>query len=478
MENLTKLLKLQHLENLRSKLKVSVNKIIKFFQQYNLILNYYFISIVFLLLVVGFFINMIGNFILAHETYILKREFINNNKNYTKSIAEKLGKYFENLDTIAIVDLITQIGKKDNVIYAYVVDRSGEVIAHTIKSEMFKKYKDKFINKKYLPYFVKEINKIWYVEREYRGRKIIKFSKPIILHFVKDEVIEELQTIQKESSINYKQSKNVKNNEVEKNFYIAGAFHIAFSLDKLNLIKKFSKKRVKIYYIFSYMFIILIGFLVGKFLETTIRKVNTNLLGILNDEDVNMLEVENRIDSFKRLFITVNSLTDKYKKQYETYIAEIDKINKVNDATIMGLISNIDKGVIIVSNLLKVEYVNDIALNVLKKEKKAVIGENVSEVLEKYYNVFDELNKILTSKELKGNLKIVESGGANFYIIPIVLNNEMEKIIIFIDSGRIKKTEPKKQAERSKLRKKAEKDKQQQEEISKESVITSRLRRI
>jgi len=247
MENLTKLLKLQHLENLRSKLKVSVNKIIKFFQQYNLILNYYFISIVFLLLVVGFFINMIGNFILAHETYILKREFINNNKNYTKSIAEKLGKYFENLDTIAIVDLITQIGKKDNVIYAYVVDRSGEVIAHTIKSEMFKKYKDKFINKKYLPYFVKEINKIWYVEREYRGRKIIKFSKPIILHFVKDEVIEELQTIQKESSINYKQSKNVKNNEVEKNFYIAGAFHIAFSLDKLNLIKKFSKKRVKIY---------------------------------------------------------------------------------------------------------------------------------------------------------------------------------------------------------------------------------------
>jgi len=191
-----------------------------------------------------------------------------------------------------------------------------------------------------------------------------------------------------------------------------------------------------------------------------------------------MLEVENRIDSFKRLFITVNSLTDKYKKQNETYIAEIDKINKVNDATIMGLISNIDKGVIIVSNLLKVEYVNDIALNVLKKEKKAVIGENVSEVLEKYYNVFDELNKILTSKELKGNLKIVESGGANFYIIPIVLNNEMEKIIIFIDSGRIKKTEPKKQAERSKLRKKAEKDKQQQEEISKESVITSRLRRI
>ncbi|MBN1898371.1 MAG: hypothetical protein JW827_06310 [Spirochaetes bacterium] len=451
--------------------------IIGIFQKYNLALSYTVISVLFLLIVAGFFMRSIGNFVLHHESFILKREFINNNKAYTKSIAIEMGRYFENLDTIGIVELISEISKRQGVAYAYVVDQNGEIIAHTLKSEMFKQRKDKFIRKNYLSYFIKNMDRVWDEETDYKGRTIITLSKPVILHFAKKDVLDELKHMQKSLSGNETETAQ----KIEKNFYIAGAFHLGLSLDKLDFIARSSRKRVRINYIFGFIFLFLIGYLVGKYFENIINRADKNLQAILNDEEVEPLKAEERIDSFKRLFNTINELSGKFSNFAESKLSKVEKIQDITDATLLELISRMDQGVLILNNHMQVEFVNQGACQILNKEGKKILGENIPEALDKFSPVFEKLNKMVTARTIKTEGQSIESAKVKFTLIPIAIKNRLHKVIILMDSGSdIRGSE--KTGARYKASKIASEVKTKEKNIkkseSKESIINKRLKRI
>ena len=348
----------------RFKIKYDFLKNFKnFIMKYNITFNYCFLSIVFLLFFTFMLIKIIGNNILKHEAYILKKEFINKNIKFTQEIADKIGKYLENLDTLSIVDLIENIGKKEDVIYAYVLNDNGEVISHTVKSELFKKYPDKFLDKKYLRYFLKNIRKVWYKEREFKGKKIIKFSKPIILQFTKEDVLKELEIISSDESAiktnagitnmilsntnaTNKISATKKEDMISKKFYIAGVVHIAFSTEKLQLIQQFSKKRVRIYYYIAYILAIIFGFFIGKYIENSLNIANSTLVSILREESIEKINTQVRFDSFKNLFVTINQFLSRFEDVIASSEKEASVINKVYDLLLSKLCNNIEYGII------------------------------------------------------------------------------------------------------------------------------------
>jgi len=297
--------------------------IINFANTYKLYINYYFIFIGVFVFFTFIIIRITGDNVLKHEAYVLKKEFIKRNEVYTLKTANRISQLFEDLDTISIVDLIEKIGKEEGIVYAYVLNGEGEVIAHTVKSEMFKNYNDKFINKKYLKYFLDHAGKIWFKEREFKGKKIIKFSKPIILQFARKDIMKELSmsagavTNQEVSLKSTNTNISGENNRLQGKFYIAGVLHIACSMEKLQMISNFSKKKVRIYYWIAYLLAIVAGYFAGNHFELSIKKINSYIESLLKGREVNPFKTEERIDSFKKIHENLNQVIARLKVQAE-----------------------------------------------------------------------------------------------------------------------------------------------------------------
>ncbi len=307
----------------------------KFFIKYNITFNYYFISIALFLTFTFIITTIVGDNILKHEAYVFKKEFIKKNEENTLEAADKVRKYFEQLDTLAIVDLIENLGKDDNVVYAYILNNNCEVIAHTIKKEMYNKYEDKniakFVDKKHLKYFLKNIKKVWHYDEEFKGREVIRFSRPMVLQFTKDDIIKELtisdtglrgdadikvaanSNTEAGSLSNEKRIKKEKDDKYKK-FYIAGALHTAYSTEELQRLSAFSGKKVLIFYCIAYLLAIIFGYFIGKHLEDSIDKLNTALNALKEDEKVDTFNTKKRIDTFKKLQININQLIEKDKE--------------------------------------------------------------------------------------------------------------------------------------------------------------------
>ncbi len=306
----------------------------RFLIKYNIILNYYFISIALFLAFTFIIITIVGDNILKHEAYVFKKEFIKKNEEHTLRAADKVRKYFEQLDSLAIVDIIENLGKDDNVVYAYILNNNCEVIAHTIKKEMYNKYEDeniaKFVDKKHLKYFLKNIKKVWHYDEEFKGREVIRFSRPVILQFTKDDVIKELtisDARQKDADIkvtanpnatgslsNEKRIKKEKD-DIDKKFYIAGALHAAYSTEELQRLSTFSSKKVLIFYCIAYLLAIIFGYFIGKHLEDSINKLNTALNALKEDEKVDTFNAKKRIDTFEKLQIVISQLIEKHREE-------------------------------------------------------------------------------------------------------------------------------------------------------------------
>ncbi len=448
-----------------------------FLNKYHIVFNYYFLSISFMLFFTFILIKIIGSNILAHEEYVLKKEFIKRNYQFTQKIANRIAKYFENLDTLSIVDLIDQISKSDDVVYAYVLNSKGEVIAHSVKSEMFKKYKDKFLNNENLSFFINNSTRVWYKERIFKGENIIKFSKPIILQFVKEKALEELKKFNKDSNGNILLDNKKNNNKLSNQFYIAGVLHIAFSMKKLRLISYYSHKRVSIYYYISYIIAILLGFFIGKFLEKSLFQANRTLKDIIDERETEPIKIDNRFDSFKRLFFLINNLIFKIKEYILKEEKIINDIKIVNDNLTLQIINHINEGIIIVNEVLKVEYINKKFLSFIKKDIKEVLNENLAEVFNNNLNIFDEINKVLTDDFKTSQIILVEN--IKFQILPVVGDNELKKVVILllndIDNSPSKKH---KKVTKEKREDKKSTEQQKKEKNNEKSRITSRLRRI
>ncbi len=484
-------------------------KLIKdFLVKHNITLNYYFISITIAFLFTFFLIRIVGDNVLKHEAYVFKKEFIKGNEKYTRQTADKIRDYFEELDTIAIVDLIENLGKEENVVYAYVVNNGNEVIAHTVKSEMFKKYEDKFANKKYLEFFVSNITKVWHKEREFKGKNTIKFSKPIILQFAKEDIIEELSITTKSVSSQSQQSLSANNTAVSANsnvadagtanqkkkdeqegdisrkFYIAGAFHIAYSTEKLQMISQFSKRKVSIYYYIAYLLSIVLGYFIGKHFETSIIRIDSSLNAILKDKETELFRSENRLDTFKKLQSISNQLINKFKDYTRSVEDKTEEANKINDLLLDQFISNISEPVIIVNELLKVEYINAKALDFLNKEKKNVINENLAEAFSNDLDVFDKINNSISSE--LNEVKEIKTPKRAVYLVPVNVNNSLKKLVIIMSTGDESKSDKKQSKKEQKPEKKHEgkeedmsdKDKEEEKDKKDNTSIRSRLKRI
>ncbi len=437
-------------------------KLIKnFLIKHNITLNYYFLSIVLAFLFTFLLIRIVGDNVLKHEAYVFKKEFIRDNEKYTRRTADKIGNYFEELDIIAIVDLIEDLGKEENVVYAYVLNSEGEVIAHTVKSEMFKKYEDKFVNKKYLKFFVNNITKVWHEEREFKGGNIVKFSRPIILQFAKEDIIEELsisakseanqsqettstnkKTVSTNSNtasgpgpkgVTNKKKAAKKEDDISRKFYIAGAVHAAYSTEKLQMISQFSKKKVSIYCYIAYLLSIVLGYFIGKHFETSITRIDSSLNAILKDKEAEPFQIEKRVDTFKKLQSISNQLINKFKDYTRSVEDKTEEAGKINDLLLDQFINNIKESVIIVNELLKVEYVNEKALNFLGKEKESVINENLAEAFSNNLDIFDKINNNI-SGELK-EVSEVKISKRTICLVPVNVNNSLKKLVIIISAN-------------------------------------------
>lgn len=417
--------------------------IIKFLQKYKIIFNYYFLSITFLLLFTMILISLIGNNVLKHEANVLKKEFINKNKRWVLDLSQSIENYLENLDTLSIIDLIDKISKQDEIVYAYVVNSEGEVMAHTEKSEVLKKYKDGFVNKKYLNLFIKNLKKVWLKEGEYKGAPTLVLSKPIILQFAKNKTLQELEqgsydsdemtleaimNNEEVSSITNQKNQETQEKSEDQKFYIAGAFHTCFSMEKLESLARFSAKQVRIYYIIAYAVAALLGYFVGKYLEGSLFKVNSSLEAFNKGIKVEELNIQNRFDSFKKLFNNINQFIVQHKEKSEKMDGEINEFNQLYYQLISKLCDPLDAGVIITDNYLKVEYINSMALHLINK--KELVSRNINDVLDQHLNIIDEINKLIHSNQNK--IQHIERGDKIFYLIPLYLRSQLKRFILLI----------------------------------------------
>ncbi len=424
-------------------------KVQNFLFKYNIIFNYYFLSITFLVIFTFILIRIIGSNVLKHEEYILKTEFIKQHKRYTKDIADKIVKYFENLDTLSIIDLINKAGKEDDAAYAYVLNQNKEVIAHTEPSEILKKYKDNFINDKYLKHYVKNISKVWHKEKKFKDKPIIRFTMPIILQFAKDntfkeldrssynddDLLMELDANDMDSLITNTELILEKEHENNKEFGIVGVFHIAFFSEKLDFISKFSYKQVRIYYIISYILAVLFGFFIGKYLENSFKLADSTLVSLIKEIRTEEINTGLRIDTFKKLFMRINQFVTEYKEISDRSQQDIKDIDRVYDILIPKLCDNLKDSIIITNKHLKVDFINKQALSLLNK--KEIIKENINEVLAQYMMVVDEINKVVASG--KDKVYCIQTDNKNFNLIPLFIDNSLKKFIIIItDKSKIK----------------------------------------
>ncbi|MBU1076211.1 MAG: hypothetical protein KKH98_02890 [Spirochaetes bacterium] len=459
--------------------KIDIGKIIKnFIKKYNIILNYYLLFIVLFLIFTFILIRLIGVNVLNHEAYILRDEFIKKNQAYTFDIAEKLREHLENLDTLSVVDLIEKVKKEDGVEYVFALNSDGEVIAHSIKSELFKKYSDIYVKKRNLGAFIQNITKVWHKETEYKGKDVIKFSKPIILEFAKEETLKELQLDAKSDS---------SDNNMLKKFYIAGALHVAFSTEKLKNIFDFSQKRINILYLIAIFIAIVFGYFTGLFFETTFRKADTALNSLISEKSIDELNTESRYDTPRVLFSTINKLIAKYQDMTVDQEDSIVRINQINETVISELSEHVDHGVIIANEHLKVGFINTRALDLLSKKKGA--GENINEILDKHMKVVDDVNKLVSSKGT--DIQTSRSGKNSFYLIPIFIKQHFVRFLIVISSGntvqKIKKDPIVVTQKDKKVKSKARSTQKEEEKIKEKKVkdeedpgskISSRLRNI
>lgn len=455
----------------------------------NIRFNYYFLVVGFCLVFTFLLISIIGNSILNHEKNVIKTQFILEKERYTKKIFDQVNKYLENMDTLPIIDLINKIGKEDDITYAYVLKSNGEVIAHTVQSEMTKTYTDKFLNTKYMDYFKKNLDKVWHKDKDFRGVPVIKFSKPIILQFAEQETLEELELdsmnedemIIDEMETNIISSKitntektNQKIQDQNKSFFLAGVLHIAFPSDKLEFIAQSSKRQVMIYYAICYILAILFGYIIGKYLETSFSRANKTLVSVL--KEVKPEELQNdHIDTFKTLYATINQFVRQYQQVSDKSGKEVKQIDHIHEQMISKLGDNVEQGIIITNQHLKVDYINTLALSLLNK--KDAIKENINEVMDQYMDVIDNINKLIASK--KEEMQTVTSVKKTFVLIPIFIDNELKRFIILIKGEQTKgKTAQKKQKEKAPEKKVAKPGKEEKQPEDIKSRISSRLKNI
>ena len=311
---------------------------------------------------------------------------------------------------------------------------------------------------------------------------MIKFSKPVILQFAKEDIIRELtisdieltDVIQDDTDIvNSNTAALISSNE---KFYIAGALHIAYSTEDLLRLAVYSRKKIMIFYYIAYLLAIIFGYFTGKHLEDSIKDIHASLNSIIRDENAEPFNSENRIDTFKKLQIISNRLIGKYEEYTEDSETKVSRVNKINDMLMAQFINNINAPTIITNELLKVEYINDPALLFLNKEQTTVINENLAEVLNKNQDIFNMINAQIT-RGLKNTIELKTDQTA-FRLVPIIFNDSLKKMIIIWlkltsepDKDRIiKKMEPEENNKEVEVKQKSDKKER--------ANITSRLKRI
>ncbi len=148
-------------------------------------------------------------------------------------------------------------------------------------------------------------------------------------------------------------------------------------------------------------------------------------------------------------------------------------INKVYDLLLSKLCNNIEYGIIITNQYLRINFVNKSAQFLLNKEN--ILDENINDVLNNYPDIIDEINKIVSSH--KDKINIIESNKTQFCLVPIMYENILKRFLIIISSKeggkkiRISKSEQKK-VEKEKLIK----EKKGEDDIKEK--ISSRLKRL
>lgn len=479
------------INSILNQIKIFSNLIKKILIKFKIIFSYTTLCIIFMIIYTFFILHIVGDNILNHERYILKKQFIEKNTQFTLETAGIIAKDIENLDNISIVDLVEKISKQENIAYVYVLNSDGEVIAHSIKSELFKKYPDNYLDKKNLQIFIDNISKVWWVDREYKGKNIIKFSKPILLQFAKNDVIQELKIASTaDVTVTNKNNKSVSNTKVliskndelnlAKNFYIAGVLYIAVFTNTLELIEHFSKTRTSIFYYIAYLLAIIVGYLIGKFLDNIINLTNHKLTLFLKEEDVNKFNSEDRFDSFKKLFDTINQFIDKYKQHVDKSNISLEEIFDVYKNLIAKLSQNIELGIMITDQYLKLEYFNNFASNFIRNNAKIKIGDNLSIYFEGNTRIIEEINSVMNNKKKFDQPVSIQLKDLIFNISPIIYNEQISKLLIMIKSQKINEND----IENNNSNKKNIVEQTEKEESIKtkneDSVlsVTSRLKRI
>lgn len=472
------------------------NLLRKFLARYPVAVNYYVISIFFMLLFTFILILVIGSNVLRHEAYILKKEFTDRNKEYTREAAEKTGAYMENLDTLSVVDLVDRISKQDSVVYAYVLNSGGEVIAHSVRSELFKKYDDKFLDGRRLPLFARKAAEVWTREANYKGEPIVKFSKPVILQFTKKDVIKELELSTGKTADKSEQAAAASSSkivmpgtaaageEISRKFYIAGVVHIAYSLKTLNRIADFSKRRVLIYYLISYLLAILAGYFFGKLIESSLDKSRAHLTAILKEEEVKPIGLETRADTFRKLYTLINRLIHKFSDYTSRTQQEASRADSVTDGLISHMGAYLAGGAVITDHLLRIEFANAQALRFLNRAEDRVLSENLSEVMTGDPGVIEEINRMISRGAVRDEVSYTGKK-AVYRFYPFFSSGELIRLLLIIEPAsrdakggkQEKKAEEARTVEIPQVQKEEARESEKTEETEK-SKISSRLKKI
>ncbi|MDD5067856.1 MAG: hypothetical protein PHF84_12490 [bacterium] len=485
----------QRIPLLGNNLKKGINDLLKrILYKYNITLNYYIISILFMIIFTFILIQITGENILNHESYILKKEFLEQNMKYTKELADRIGSYMENLDTLSIVDTIDRLSKEGLVVLAYVLNGNGEVVAHSVKSEMFKKYQDPFLNKKNLKIISDNVNKVWSKEEEYKGISVVKFSRPVLLQFAKKEVINELEMSQEknaESSFGegfrskvpmsnkiVMPESVVSSKDLTKKFYVAGVVHAVYSTEKLSLISSFSRRAVLIYYFTSYLLAIFLGYVIGRIIETSMKKANLQLSAILRDEEVKPINFQFRVDSFKKIFYTINQLVFKFSDYSSSFQSRMDDSDATHDRILEKLGDHVHCGLLITDKYLKIEFINPIALSFLGKKMEECINDNLEHLFQKDAKLIGEINTVVSGK-LQDEAYSFNIGDTRYSLFPILTGGRMIKLLIIFES---KGMAVKGKKQENEVREPAAGEKEEKpapaKDESAQSKIESRLKRI